>query len=242
MLGGILTGLMSVGGGLILIFMLMLIPPLFGYPYTMHEISGMLIIYTFCSTVSGLISYYRNGLFDRLIAGYMGFGSFAGGAIGAWLSVLFDNRQLTLAFALLSLVAVISMLLKPEPVDIPPNHNKPMSLGFGLGIGVLGGMFGLGAGFLFVPVLLKVFKLQPKQAVGTGLAIAAALVLGAFTVQARGTSFPWMEGLALSIGGITGAQIGSAFGRSMNVIHLRRLMVVAITIVAVKIWIDVLSS
>lgn len=241
-MGGILTGLMSIGGGLILIFLLMLIPPLFGYPFTMHDISGMLIIYTFCSTVSGLISYYRNGLFDRLVAGYMGFGSFAGGAIGASLSALFDNRQLTLAFALLSLVAAISMLLKPEPADMPPNHNKPLSLGFGLGIGTLGGLFGLGAGFLFVPVLLKVFKLQPKQAIGTGLAIGAALVLGAFTVQAWETTFPWMEGLALAIGGITGAQIGSTFARRMNVVHLRRLMVVAITIVSVKIWIDVLSS
>ena len=46
LIGGILTGLMSVGGGLILTFLLLLTPPLFGQEYSMHMIAGMVIVQT----------------------------------------------------------------------------------------------------------------------------------------------------------------------------------------------------
>jgi uncharacterized membrane protein YfcA len=242
LIGGILTGMMSVGGGIILVFLLILIPPLFDHTYTMHDISGMLIIYTIFSMLSGVISYYRHQLFDRVIAYSMGIGSFAGGVLGGALASIIGNRELTFVFALLSLVSVFTMFWKPEQIDTQVNHNKKLSASYGLGIGTLGGMFGLGAGFLYVPVLLKVFKLQPKQAVGTGLALGISLVLGALMVQGWGSGFPWVQGLALAIGGVGGAQIGSALGRHMNPIHLRRLMAFAITMVAIKIWIDVFTK
>jgi uncharacterized membrane protein YfcA len=240
--GGILTGLMSVGGGLILIFLLLFIPPFLGLEYTMHTIAGMVIISTIFSSSSGLVTYWRNRLVDPFLIRYMGLSSFAGGALGSLMAGTMSNQLLTVIFAALSLVATASMFLKPVAPDSLPYHNKKLAVLIGLGIGVLGGMFGLSAGFLYIPIMLNIFKIQPKPAVGTALALGIALVLGALIGKAGEPSFPWMEGLTLALGAIPGAQIGAYFSRKVNAKSLRYLMAVAIIIISVKIWVDMLRG
>ena len=49
----------------------------------------------------------------------------------------------------------------------------PILIGFGLGVGVLVGMTGIGGGSLMTPLLILVFGVNPITAVGTDLAYAA---------------------------------------------------------------------
>jgi uncharacterized protein len=49
----------------------------------------------------------------------------------------------------------------------------PALIGFGLGVGVLVGMTGIGGGSLMTPLLILVFGVTPITAVGTDLAYAA---------------------------------------------------------------------
>jgi uncharacterized membrane protein YfcA len=65
MFRGILTGLLSVGGGLVLIATLLTVPPLFQIQFSMQTISGFSIIQAFFATVSGAIYYLKAQLFDR---------------------------------------------------------------------------------------------------------------------------------------------------------------------------------
>ena len=46
-------------------------------------------------------------------------------------------------------------------------------IGFGLGVGILVGMTGIGGGSLMTPLLILVFGVKPITAVGTDLAYAA---------------------------------------------------------------------
>jgi uncharacterized membrane protein YfcA len=240
LIGGILTGLMSVGGGLILIFMLLLIPPLFGQVYTMHTIAGMVIVQTFFSAGSGLFTYWKSRLVDFFLIRYMGVSSLIGGAIGSAVSEMMSNELLTSIFAVLSLIATASMFMRKVEADTPPYRNKALAVFFGLGIGLLGGMFGLGAGFLYLPVMMNIFKTESRKAVGTGLAVAIFLVMGALIGKSAGSGFPWLEGFILAVGAIPGAQIGSRLGRKIKSKALRSIMAAAIVIISIKIWADLL--
>ena len=49
----------------------------------------------------------------------------------------------------------------------------PAIVGFGLGVGILVGMTGIGGGSLMTPLLILVFGINPATAVGTDLAYGA---------------------------------------------------------------------
>ncbi|MDQ0920200.1 sulfite exporter TauE/SafE family protein [Paenibacillus sp. V4I5] len=241
--GGILTGLMSVGGGLILTFLLLLIPPIFGQEYSMHMIAGMVIVQTLFSSSSGLVTYWRSRLIDRFLIRNMGPPSLIGGALGSALSEQMSNELLTAIFAILALFATAFMFMRRVEENSTPYRSRTWAICLGLGIGLLGGMFGLGAGFLYLPVMMNIFKIESRTAVGTGLAVGLLLVFGALigkTVGTAGTEFPWFDGLILAIGAIPGGLIGSRRGKRMKSKSLHSIMAVAIIIVSIKIWADLL--
>jgi uncharacterized membrane protein YfcA len=79
---------------------------------------------------------------------------------------------------------------------------------FGLGVGVLVGMTGMGGGSLMTPLLILVFGIKPVVAVGTDLAYAAVTkTVGGWQHFRKGTVFPRMA-LWLAIGSSPGALVG----------------------------------
>ncbi|CAN7749781.1 sulfite exporter TauE/SafE family protein [Paenibacillus sp. LjRoot56] len=243
--GGILTGLMSVGGGLILTFLLLLTPSLFGQEYSMHRIAGMVIVQTLFSSSSGLVTYWRSRLIDTYLIRHMGPPSLIGGAIGSASSEQMSHELLTAIFAILALIATASMFMRRVEANSTPYRNKTWAVCLGLGIGLLGGLFGLGAGFLILPVMINLFHIESRTAVGTGLAVGLLLVVGALigkTVGTAGTGFPWLEGFILAIGAIPGGLLGSRLGKRMKSQSLHIIMAIAIIIVSIKIWAGLLSN
>lgn len=79
----------------------------------------------------------------------------------------------------------------------------------GLGAGILGAMFGLGGGIIFVPVLMLVFGLAPTESVAISLIGIIAGSVGASTVFVEKGLSNVRLGLLLEITTATGAIIGA---------------------------------
>lgn len=79
----------------------------------------------------------------------------------------------------------------------------------GLGAGILGALFGLGGGIVFVPVLTLVFGLEPTEAVAVSLIGIIAGSVGASTVFVDKGLSNVRLGLLLEITTATGAIIGA---------------------------------
>lgn len=138
--------------------------------------------------------------------------------LGTHLNRLVDENALLLAFAALMLVAAAGMLIRsgdddgadPQGRDVDPDIDSTPSRGAGkwarlrgsarttlptvaagLGIGALTGFFGVGGGFVIVPVLVVLLHVPMTAAVGTSLlviAVNSAVALAARTGQG---SFDW---------------------------------------------------
>jgi uncharacterized membrane protein YfcA len=79
---------------------------------------------------------------------------------------------------------------------------------FGLGVGILVGMTGMGGGSLMTPLLILVFGIKPVVAVGTDLAYAAVTkTVGGWRHLRKGTVFPRLA-FWLAIGSCPGALLG----------------------------------
>jgi uncharacterized membrane protein YfcA len=116
-------------------------------------------------------------------------------------------------FALIMVAAAYSMIRKPRSADRPTTDNPqptsfnyPLILVEGIVVGTVTGIVGAGGGFLIIPALVLLAKLQMKQAVGTSLIIIAAKSLIGFTGDLKGSEvIDWTFLLvfsAIAIGGI----------------------------------------
>ncbi len=78
------------------------------------------------------------------------------------------------------------------------------------------GLFGVGGGIVIAPLLMWWARLEHKFANGISLlAIAPMSILGASSYAAGGL-FPWIPGLLVAIGAISGAQIGALILKKIN--------------------------
>lgn len=87
-------------------------------------------------------------------------------------------------FAILMLLASVSMISKPKKSTAPSSekkYNVPLIFVEGLLVGGLTGLVGAGGGFLIIPALVLLAGLPMKEAVGTSLLIIALKSLLGFT-------------------------------------------------------------
>ena len=122
---------------------------------------------------------------------------------------------LMIFFAILMFAASFSMILNKEVESEKlktekHEHNKALQLVLaGLAIGVITGLLGAGGGFLIIPTLVILLKLNMKKAVGTSLLIIAINSLFGFLFSLRQFEFNWTLLFSFSILAIAGIFIGS---------------------------------
>jgi uncharacterized protein len=246
-LSGMITGLLSIGGGIILIFTLMFILPLIaGKAFPMHTIAGFAIMQTFFSTLSGGISYIRTKLVDRKIILIMGIPAFLGGMLGVFLATYSSDFLLRIIFASLAVLAAIVMQIpyktaedsEPEPFQFT-FLTATLTVIASITIGISGGLVGIAAGFIFVPFMIFVYKLPIKKAIGSSLITCFLLSAGSLITKLSISSLPIGYGVMMITGGIIGAQIGGRITKRLNSLTLKRIAAYSILIISVKLFYDI---
>lgn len=95
-----------------------------------------------------------------------------------------ENLVLT-GFALVLVTAGVSMLI-PTPVNSAERKISPVALvAISLIIGALTGLFGIGGGFLAIPILILFYGVAPARAAGTSLFIITINTLTGFFAHFR---------------------------------------------------------
>ncbi|MCB0360966.1 MAG: sulfite exporter TauE/SafE family protein [Bdellovibrionales bacterium] len=95
-----------------------------------------------------------------------------------------------------------------------PPGQPAVHAGVGAAVGVAGGLIGLGGAELRLPYLVGVLKLTAHQAVAVNLAVSFGTILAAIPARWIGlTEAPsassWTIALAVAVGAVTGAWLGS---------------------------------
>jgi uncharacterized membrane protein YfcA len=112
----------------------------------------------------------------------------------------------------------------------------------GVAVGLLTGFFGVGGGFLIVPVLTLWLSFSFRRAVATSLVIITLTGLAALASHLISGSRPDLAvtaELAISTG--LGALIGSLVGERLPQLVLRRGFAVVVSAVALWLLVDVLA-
>ncbi|AKL97671.1 sulfite exporter TauE/SafE family protein [Endomicrobium proavitum] len=103
--GGILSGLMGVGGGIVLIPLMVIFLHM-----GQHQAQGTSLAIIMLSFVSMFV-YYKKGHVNLTVAALIGIGFIIGGLIGAHFATSIPEHALKKIFAVLMIVVAVKMLV-----------------------------------------------------------------------------------------------------------------------------------
>ncbi|HDL9060524.1 TPA: sulfite exporter TauE/SafE family protein [Staphylococcus aureus] len=222
--GGFISGLVGVGGAIIIYPAILLLPPLFGAPaysaYIASGPSGLTSSQVFFSTLSGSLKARKKTEFSPQLVLYMGGGMIIGSMLGAFLANLFDATFVNTVYIIIALLALTLMFIKVKPSSEKSSFNKYLLVIIGLFIGIISGIVGAGGAFIIIPILLVLFKLPMNTVVANSIVIAFISSIGAFVIKLIQGYIPLYDALFLIIGSIIFAPIGLKLSKKVpNIIQ-----------------------
>lgn len=114
----------------------------------------------------------------------------------------------------------------------------PIALIAGFAFGVLG----VGGGFLYVPLLILLFDLPLKVAIGTSLMIVLCNAVPGITGKLLSIKFDIFIGLAVAMGAIIGSRIGTYIGKKINAKVIKIIFIVLLSIIIARVGWDLYMS
>ncbi len=131
------------------------------------------------TALSGAWGHHRKGAVWWKAALTMGgcalFGAFGGAAV----AVHIPGSVLKIAFGVVILASAVRMLTaRPPQVFEEPEDNPWLWVAWGIPVGIVTGIIGIGGGVLMVPVMVLALKFKMHQAVGTSVAVMILSSLG----------------------------------------------------------------
>jgi uncharacterized protein len=221
---GIILGLIGGGGSIlsvpILVYLLEVDPV---------KATGYSLFVVGISALFGSFAYAKKKEINYKVGGIFAFPAFVGVySMRAWILpavpeeivsvmgvVLTKQIVILLAFALMMILASISMIKKKKNDSASGDvQEKPMNYPLialeGIVVGMVTGFVGAGGGFLIIPALVILARLEMKIAVGTSLVIISAKSLFGFLgdVQ-KNPDMDWTLLLIFSAISVVGIFVGS---------------------------------
>ena len=183
---GLLAGLLGVGGGLIIVAALAWLLPLRGFPpeHVMHVALATSLASIILTSISSTRAHWRRGSVLWPSVKALAPGMVLGGLGGAQLASHLPSDALRWFVAGYCLVAALQLRFGQVKAGAKTAAEPPAGARlfvFGVGIGVLSALVGIGGGSMTVPLLVWL-GVAPVRAVGTsaacGFAIAVASAAG----------------------------------------------------------------
>lgn len=245
LLGAFTSGLVGVGGAIVMIPLLLYVPPLLSVGVLdIKIVAGLTMTQVLAAAAVGAWSHGRHALVHRALAWTGGPAMAAGSLLGAVASRYVSGRALLVVFALMATLALPLMFVTPAaPAAEPGEDAVPFSRAAAIiypgAIGLMSGLVGAGGAFLLMPVLIGLMRIPVRLSIGTSLAMVGMSAATGFLGKAATGQVPLWEAVVLVLGSLAGAPLGGGVSRRVPVGALRAVLVAIIVAVMLRVWTDV---
>lgn len=218
---GLMSGMFGIGGAILTTPAVRL---LLGAPALIAVGTPLPVILP--GALTGVYEYRKRGLTDMRVGLTVGAVGALFAVAGAWATRLVGGRVVLVGTAALigwAAADTVLQLLRPpvrdenEPAGAQPSSGRAMRiLLIGAVTGLYSGFFGLGGGFVLVPMLTRWLRFPVKRAVGTSLVSVALLAVPGTITHAVLGNIDWAIAAGLALGVVPGAWVGA------RVVHVAR--------------------
>ena len=242
---GSLGALIGAGGGFVLVPVLLVIAP--GEPPGI--ITGVSQSVVLATSLSSTVAYARQRRIEYRWAALLAATGLAGMALGAFVTENLSRERFQLVFGVAALGVVGYLLVRPirgrgarslaeaheMRVPLAKSRVAPLAV-VGLATSALGGLLGLGGGIALTPILVQAFMFPAHMATATSQLVIAATSPAAIAVHVAHVPL-WEEAVPialLSIGAVTGAQVGARISRRFTAAWLVRTLALGLGVAGVR--------
>ncbi len=249
-IGGLLSGMLGVGTGIVTVPLLTLLLPHYGISQNnaIHIALATSMAAIAINSITAIIKHHQYGNIRWDCVNKSIVFSLAGAFLGALTASYLSGYLLQIIFGIFLLLTAVYMLIKKTSVtnEETTNHLPLSTLASGgFGIGFIASIIGSGGGIFMVPFLCAL-KIKMRYAIGTSILISLPVAIcGAFTYIVVGWSkipltvdtigyLHWPALLAISATAMLFTPIGVRFATVLPTIILQRVFAVCIIIVSLK--------
>lgn len=216
---GFVLGLIGGGGSILAVPLLIYVVGV----RSPHVAIGTSAVAVALSAFANLVGHARAGAVKWPCALVFAAVGVAGAAVGSTLGKAFDGQKLLALFgALMIVIAVVMVRRKATPGDASVHLTigsaaqlLPGLAGYGAGVGLLSGFFGIGGGFLIVPGLVAATKMPLPTAIGSSLVAVTAFGLTTAISYALSGLVDWRLVVLFVGGGLVGGIAGRRSSRTL---------------------------
>jgi len=242
-----LSGLVGVGGAVVLIPMLLYVPPLLGLETLgIKTIAGTTMVQVAAASISAVSGHRGGGHVDRRLVSILGPTMIGASFVGAFASAFFDPIVLEAVFASLAVIAASMMLglrnRAPAHVGGPPAYDWRLAVAIGVVVGILAGFVGAGGAFFLAPVLLHVLRVPMRFVIGSTVGIVAISSGAGLLGKALTDQVDWLLAAALVVGALPGGRAGAFVSRRTSPHRLGLVLGLLILAVAIRMWLDIAAQ
>ena len=244
--GAFVSGLIGVGGAIVMIPLLLYVPPLLGVgSLEVKHVAGVTMTQVLASALVGVWQHGRTGGVVRPLALIAGVSMALGTLIGAVASGHVPGRILLAIFAVMA-TAALALMLAPVPVAVvsaredPVRFSRRKAVSYPFAIGIGSGLVGAGGAFLLVPALIGLLRIPVRASIGTSLAITAISASAGFLGKAVTGQIPLGPAALVVAASLCGVPLGVRASQAAPERVLRAVLVGLIVAVMLRVWTDVL--
>lgn len=234
---GSVLGFIGAGGAMLSVPIL-----IYGFDFSASHASTAALAVVLLAAASGLIPKFKSKdvlIKEALIISGLGLTT---NVTTSLIAHNLSEKFILTGFSLVLLVAGSSMLIKPFASG--PERKMPASalVLVSLVIGSMTGLFGIGGGFLAIPVLVLFFRVPQNKAAGTSLLIITLNSIIAFLGHYKiWSEVSWSTPIAMAVSAVVIAQLASGKSAGVSPTILKRAFAVLLftisTVTLLNAWV-----
>ena len=234
-----LSGLLGIGGGLVLTPFLLYLPPLVGgVAIPVKIVTGLTIVQAISGSALGTLRHRSYGNVSSRLVWLMGPPSAIAAVVGAFLSRDLADNVILIIFAILAFAGSIMLLLPVTPRDEPAEDIRAdprLAIPIALVLGFFGGIVGIGGIAFIIAALVYILRVPPRIAIGSSLGIGLFAAVAALIGKAATAQIDPPLAAIVFISALVASPIGAAVSVRTQPRALLTILSVVVILAAIRI-------
>ena len=241
-----LSGLLGIGGGLVLTPLLLYLPPLVGgAAIPVKIVTGLTIVQAISGSVLGALRHRAYGNVSSRLVWLMGPPSAAASLVGAFISRDVPDNVILLVFAILAFAGGIMLLLPVTPRDEGAEDIRAdprVAIPIALVLGFLGGIVGIGGIAFIIAALVYILRVPARIAIGTSLGIGLFAAVAALIGKAATAQIDPPLAAVVFVSALVASPIGAAVSVRTQPRALLAILSVVVMLAAIRVAITAVTG